>query len=160
MTIDLITTRLKRWRAATVLLLCCALLPWAQSAQGEGAVFKWVDANGKVHYGDQKSGAAVDQKSLVDVSRGNTANAAATDDSQPSAQRVVMYSTSWCGYCKKARAYFSSNGIYVSEYDIEKSPSARREYDRLGGRGVPFITIGDTHIRGFDRAKIDATLGL
>ena len=34
--------------------------------------------------------------------------------------KVVMYSTSWCGYCKKAKNYFEANKIAYIEKDIEE----------------------------------------
>ncbi|PCJ46584.1 MAG: hypothetical protein COA99_02585 [Moraxellaceae bacterium] len=68
---------------------------------------------------------------------------------------VVMYSTSWCGYCKKARRYFKSKGIKYTEYDIERSTAAKWKYDRLGGKGVPLILIGNNRMRGFSVRRFD-----
>lgn len=61
-----------------------------------------------------------------------------------------MYSTEWCGYCRQARNYFKHNKIAFSEYDIEKSKSARRRYDKAGGRGVPLIMMGKRRMSGFN----------
>lgn len=54
-----------------------------------------------------------------------------------------MYSTVWCGFCKKAKAYFKQKGISFSERDIEKSTKAKQEYQKLGGGGVPLILVGN-----------------
>ena len=48
---------------------------------------------------------------------------------------VVLYSTSWCGYCAKTRQFFERNNINYVEYDVEKSAAAKRQYDELGGKG-------------------------
>jgi glutaredoxin len=53
--------------------------------------------------------------------------------------RVVMYATAWCGYCKKARQYFTDNDIEFVEYDIEKDRAAKRDYDGLRVRYVPVL---------------------
>jgi glutaredoxin len=72
--------------------------------------------------------------------------------------RVVLYSTSWCGYCAKTRAYFADNNIRYDEQDIEKSPAAARQFAELGGGGVPMVLIGDRKIRGYTPAEFDAAL--
>jgi glutaredoxin-like YruB-family protein len=72
--------------------------------------------------------------------------------------RVVMYSTSWCPYCAKARAYFAKKGIAYTEYDVEKSGTAHAEFKRLGGRGVPLILVGRETMNGFSEQSFDALL--
>lgn len=71
---------------------------------------------------------------------------------------VVMYATSWCPYCAKARAYFGRKGIAYTEYDVEKSPTANAEFKRLGGRGVPLILVGREKMSGFSEQGFDALL--
>ena len=66
-----------------------------------------------------------------------------------------MYSTQWCGYCRKAREYFKDNKIRYKEKDIEKSSRAKKEYDRLKGSGVPLIMVGKNKIQGFDLSKFE-----
>lgn len=69
--------------------------------------------------------------------------------------RVIMYSTSWCTYCSKAREYFAANNIDFEEFDIEKSTSTRQEYERIGGRGVPVILVGDQRLNGFNVSSFE-----
>jgi glutaredoxin len=66
-----------------------------------------------------------------------------------------MYSTSWCGYCKKARKPFERNNIPYQEHDIEKSKKAAQEYKRLNGRGVPVILVGKRRMNGFSARTFD-----
>jgi hypothetical protein len=37
------------------------------------------------------------------------------------------------------------------EYNIEKNRFAKRQYDRIGGVGVPVILIGDQRLNGFSQ---------
>lgn len=67
---------------------------------------------------------------------------------------VYLYSTSWCPYCAKARQFLESADIPFIEQDIEKSASARREYDRYNGRGVPLLVVENQAIQGFDRQRL------
>ena len=71
---------------------------------------------------------------------------------------VVMYSTSWCPYCQKAREFFDGHDIAYTEYDIEKSPEAKRQFDALRGRGVPLIVVGTEKIRGWNPTAVKAAL--
>jgi mycoredoxin len=37
---------------------------------------------------------------------------------------LTMYSTSWCGYCRRLKSQLERNGISYVEVDIERSPTA------------------------------------
>ncbi|MFK7815850.1 MAG: glutaredoxin family protein [Gammaproteobacteria bacterium] len=67
---------------------------------------------------------------------------------------VILYATSWCGYCEKARELLTKNNIKFHEYDIEKSPEGREQFKRLGGRGVPMLLINGEVLKGYDPSKI------
>jgi len=72
---------------------------------------------------------------------------------------VVMYATSWCPYCKKARAFFNKHGIAYVEYDVEHDGKAWRENRKLGGGGVPTIVVGDKVVSGFSEPRLIQLLG-
>lgn len=76
---------------------------------------------------------------------------------------VVMYATSWCPYCARARQLLTEKGIPFTEIDIDAQPQAREEMiRRSGGRHtVPQVFIGDTHVGGSDDLQaLDASGGL
>jgi glutaredoxin 3 len=80
---------------------------------------------------------------------------------------VIMYATSWCPYCERARRLLSSKGVSFQEIDIEAAPAKRAEMqNRSGRRTVPQIFIGDQHVGGSDdlhaleaSGKLDPMLG-
>ena len=84
--------------------------------------------------------------------------------SQPA---VVMYTTSWCPYCERARHLLATKNVSIEEIDIESSPDKRAEMQtRSGRRSVPQIFIGDHHVGGSDdllalekAGKLDGLLG-
>ena len=84
-----------------------------------------------------------------------------------SAPAVVMYSTSWCPYCERARRLLASKGVAIEEIDVESAPEQRAEMlQRSGRRSVPQIFIGDQHVGGSDdlaaleaAGKLDTLLG-
>lgn len=76
------------------------------------------------------------------------------DYSQLQEEDVVMYSTSWCKYCKKARSLLEERGVKYTEYDIEKSEVGAAQYRAIRGSGVPVLVIDGQVVRGFDANKI------
>ena len=68
--------------------------------------------------------------------------------------KVVMYATKTCGYCAKARAYFTERGVPWEERDIETSAQAARELLLLQSSDWQFIistgAVADYGIRRFN----------
>lgn len=118
-------------------------------------IYKWVDENGKVHFGDRKP----DTQDKVEALNIKLINSVETVTYQPSSidvgKKVVIYTTSWCGYCKKAKKYFGSKRIRYTEKNIEKSKIAKMEFDKLGGKGVPVILVGKKRMSGFSEAGFE-----
>jgi glutaredoxin len=75
-----------------------------------------------------------------------------------SGKQVVMFTTSHCPACKAAKAYFARKGVRYEERDVETSSSAREEFDRLGGRGVPLILVGKEKMEGFSEQRLNQLL--
>lgn len=83
------------------------------------------------------------------------------------APAVVMYTTSWCPYCERARRLLRDKGAAFEEFDVDGQPEKRSEMQaRSGKRSVPQIFIGDQHVGGSDdlialdkAGKLDALLG-
>jgi glutaredoxin 3 len=65
---------------------------------------------------------------------------------------VVMYSTTWCGYCQRARNLLDRKGVAVREIKVDEDSRQRDDMmQKTGGRRtVPQIFIGDRHVGGFD----------
>jgi len=80
---------------------------------------------------------------------------------------VVMYTTSWCPYCERARKLLAAKNVTFSEIDIESAAEKRAEMRNRSGRtSVPQIFIGDHHVGGSDdlhaledAGKLDSLLG-
>ena len=67
---------------------------------------------------------------------------------------VVMYATSWCPYCARARVLLNGKGVAFTEIDVEQTPGARElMHARSGRTSVPQIFIGGHHVGGFDDMK-------
>ncbi len=75
------------------------------------------------------------------------------------APQVVVYTTPWCGWCRKTLAHLDDKGIRYLNKDIEADDAYRQELrGKTGSTAVPVIEIGDELVRGFDVARIDHLL--
>lgn len=75
--------------------------------------------------------------------------------------RVIVFSTPTCPYCQAVKRYLQQRGVPFKDIDVSRDPIAARDMVRRSGQqGVPVIDINGKIIVGFDRAKIDAALGL
>lgn len=72
---------------------------------------------------------------------------------------VVLYATSWCGYCRMTREFFAANGIRYTEEDIEQSSTALQQHRKLGGNGVPLIVVGEEVVKGWNEQALRQLLG-
>jgi glutaredoxin 3 len=65
---------------------------------------------------------------------------------------VVMYSTTFCPYCERARALLRRKGVAFREIKVDDEPSQRSVMLQKsnGRRTVPQIFIGERHVGGFD----------
>lgn len=70
-------------------------------------------------------------------------------------KQVVMYSTSWCPHCQRARDHFRTRGIPYVEYDIEKDETAKQAYKSFGGKIIPVIFVGKRRMNGFSADGFD-----
>ncbi|MES9943328.1 MAG: glutaredoxin family protein [Candidatus Thiodiazotropha sp.] len=133
------------------LVIGCLLVVLASGSVNAEAIYKWRDENGKIHFGDRPP---VTEESEAVTVKPNIYQAPEYETTIGSVrQKVVMYSTKRCGYCKKARRYFKRNAIPYVEYDVETSQKGRRDYKKLGGRGVPIILVGKQRLNGFSEAS-------
>lgn len=121
-------------------------------------IYKWVDKDGTVHFEDRKPQAAryeefkVRSISGVQTYRASPRTIKQIAPKSVSKKNVILYGTTWCGYCTKARRYFQANNIPFEDHDIESSSSAKSEYDALNGKGVPLILVGDNLMNGFSES--------
>jgi mycoredoxin len=58
---------------------------------------------------------------------------------------LTMYSTTWCGYCRRLKLQMDQAGIAYSEVDIERAPDAARFVESVNGgnQTVPTVVFAD-----------------
>lgn len=67
-------------------------------------------------------------------------------------QTVEIYTSPLCGYCHAAKRLLSQKGVNFQEVDVLTHPDRKPEMIQRanGGRTVPQIFIGETHVGGCD----------
>ena len=121
----------------------------------DAEIYKWVDESGNVHFTDSPPKDKNSEEVTLQINSYSSTEVSTIDGVIVPGNRVVMYSTSRCGYCKKARQHFRKKRISFYEYDIEKSGKGKRDFKSLKGSGVPIILFGDKRINGFSDVKFD-----
>jgi glutaredoxin len=100
------------------------------------------------------------------VDAGSTSAAAAPTPPSNSAiqaalkqTRIVMFATSWCPACERARGFLDANGLTRDERDVERDERARAELKRLTGEGsVPVFLVDGELVKGFSEKKMTRVL--
>ena len=78
-----------------------------------------------------------------------------------STNKVTIYTTSTCVYCKMAKAFFKENNISYEEKDVGVDAKAREEMIQKSGQlGVPVIEIDGKVGVGFNKEKLTKILNL
>ena len=60
-------------------------------------------------------------------------------------QPLTMYTTPWCGYCRRLKSQLAREGIEITEVDIERDPEAADYVMKVNGgfQTVPTVLFGD-----------------
>jgi mycoredoxin len=61
-------------------------------------------------------------------------------------EQITMYSTTWCGYCKRLKSQLDREGIGYVEIDVEEVPEAADYVMSVnnGNRTVPTVVVQRT----------------
>jgi mycoredoxin len=63
----------------------------------------------------------------------------------PEAGSITMFSTSWCGYCRRLKTQLDAQGIGYTEINIEDVPGTAELVEQLNGgnQTVPTVIFPD-----------------
>jgi mycoredoxin len=63
-------------------------------------------------------------------------------------EKIIVYGTTWCGDCRRARNFMDQHNITYQWVDIETDPSGREFVEKVnhGYRSVPTIVLSDGKI--------------
>lgn len=79
----------------------------------------------------------------------------------PTPSHITMYTTPWCGFCKRLKSQLGRADITVEEIDIEQEPQAAEYVMRVNGgnQTVPTVVFADgTALTNPSLAQVKKTL--
>ena len=126
-------------------------------------LFRWVDKDGKVHYGDRPAEDAV----KTEQKKFGAPTAAGDDDLSYSLRKakqdfpVTLYTSQKCGeYCNQGRSFLNKRGVPF----VEKTLTTKEDIDafiaKTGGNTVPVLTVGKTVLNGFEEGQWNGELDI
>lgn len=102
-----------------------------------------------------------EEKFYQNLFEGSTFHSATNGDKEKPQKNVVVYSTPTCTWCNTIKSYFRDNNIRFRDIDVSRDQKAAEEMvKRSGQQGVPQTLINGQVVVGFDKARIDALLGI
>ena len=147
-----------------LLIACMVLLSCAAFSQ---TLYKSVGLDGKVVYSDKQPAEGRVEKmkfqnlpatplpQAVAAAYAELLRKAKANPVTAPVAGTVLYSASWCGYCRQAKAYLASKGIAYSELDID-TPTGMAGFAQVGGgRGVPLLMAGGQKVQGYSAQAYD-----
>ena len=138
-----------RYYLAVITLMLCSHVVY-------GGIYKWVDDQGKVHFTDDPPDDTRAEEVELRINTYTSVEIKPLIERLGKKDKVVMYSATWCGMCKKAKTYFRKNNIPYVSYDVEKSRIGKMDYKQLRANSVPIIIVGNKRMNGFNAAQFDS----
>jgi len=76
-------------------------------------------------------------------------------------QKITIYTTPSCVYCKMTKAFFKENNVQYEEKDVSADAMARDEMTAKSDQmGVPVIDIDGKILVGFDKEGLSELLNI
>lgn len=140
--------------------LLILLMSLASLSVSAGSMYRWVDADGKVHYTDEPpppNAKSVQQKKM--------GVAGASEENLPYAVKiaaqkypVTLYVTDCGEACDKAREHLAKRGVPHSTVDPQKPEGGEALRKLVGKLEVPVLVVGSSATKGYEASSWDAAL--
>jgi len=149
----------------------------AEADRDTGTFYRYTDASGSVHFVSSLADvprAMRERAAAVSNDRVQHAAAAAPRRARPGPAKrnaeermvqraaeheVVVYTTSWCGWCRKTLAFLTKEGVPYENRDIEANDMWRDELEeKTGSTSIPVVEIDGELIRGYNPARMQELL--
>lgn len=147
------------------ILLAFSLCAFALSAGAQ--VYRWTDAQGRVHVTDTPPPASAKNAKRTDSGAATAAPAAAKESAgqEPFALQqakskypVSLYTVPNCEGCNRARVLLNKRGIPFKEISVTSQAQVEEFKQTIGGTSVPAMIVGSTVQKGFEDGAYHALL--
>ena len=142
-------------------LLAAAML-WIACSDAAGQAYRWVDAQGRVHYTQDPpppSAKGVERKNLRSSGAADTGELPYATQVAAKNFPVKLYSQPDCGApCDQARATLAKRGVPFAEISVV-SQKEIDEMKRVSGREeLPLVVVGSLFQTGFQEGRLNSLL--
>ena len=143
----------------TTLLFCLCVISFfsfsfiVTATLAHAQMYKWVDAQGKVHFSDKPPPATAKQVQ----NKGDIASSAPSIVNLPpeltaavKKNPVTLYTTTGCGPCNSARTFLKSNGVPFSEKTVTSNEDIAKLKQVSGDNQLPEMIINKSKFQGYE----------
>lgn len=128
------------------------MLVWQPAMASE--LYRWVDSNGKVHYGDvvPNDVQQVEEKKLTSSTTSVSGDEALSFEMRRAKQRfpVTLYVTENCiEPCQQARDFLSQRHIPFTEKQLQTQAEFDEFKQQSGSDAVPSLQVGQSWLKGY-----------
>jgi glutaredoxin len=130
-------------------------LSTALEAPAQTSVYKWTDAEGKIHFSDTPPPPSVTKNVTETRMGGGGADSSQVPYATQMAMRsspVTLYTAPQCGTpCEQGRSLLGNRGIPYTERDAQASrEDAEAVKKAIGALQVPVLMVGNDALKGYD----------
>ncbi len=76
-------------------------------------------------------------------------------------QKITIYTTPTCAYCKMTKAFFKEHNVTYEEKDVANDHALVEEMVKKSGQmAVPVIEVDGKLVVGFDKEKLSKLIGI
>src|SRR5258706_3259730 len=157
------TMRSFPWTATAPAAVLVAALCLAFDAPAQTNIYKWTDADGKVHFSDTPPPPSVTKNVTEKRMGGGGADAAQLPYATQMAVKsspVTLYTAPQCGApCEQGRSLLGDRGIPYTERDAQASrEDAEAVKKAIGALQVPVLIVGSDALKGYDPSAWNGAL--
>ncbi len=144
------------------ILMGAALLAATGAMAGE--LYRWVDPQGVVHYGDYPKAEDAERVKIHVQGGGEAASGVSADipyEARMAAQHfpVTLYVFEGCDeLCQQAHAYLKTRKVPYTEHVLKTQQEFEDLRKKMGIEGLPVLTVGGKRLTGFQASAWDAEL--
>jgi glutaredoxin-like YruB-family protein len=118
---------------------------------------KWQNMAGRIEV--EKTAAAPGGTRPAATRRAATSRPTEKPYARKGRPEVVVYTTAWCGWCRKTLQFLDEKGVSYTNKDIEANDWNRDELiEKTGRTSIPVVEIDGQIIRGFNAARMEQLL--
>jgi len=143
-------------RFVLLFAVCLAMCNFATA----GELYRWVDAQGKVHYGDMPAPDSKAESKKFPAAVHNENESYETSRARQNFPATLYVSENCGDYCTQARNLLNQRGIPFAEKKLVTDEEITAYKKQAGTDNVPALQLGNNYVTGFQAARWHSELDI